>query len=70
MIRWLTAKLLGLTARAGEQMLDAEQCLAIPPRALASTVPQIAQRLGPGAPRGVIPAHPVATAAIDPSRMS
>ena len=55
MIRWLMTKLLGTTARAGEQVLDAEQCLAIPPRALASAAPQRARNMSARTHLWVVP---------------
>ena len=59
MIRWLTTKLLGATARAGEQVLDDEQWLAIPPRALASAAPQRARDMSIRTHLWVVPSvHP------------
>ena len=50
MIAWLSDALLGAAARAGRQILDYEQRLAMPPWALASVAPHSAKRLSPGGP--------------------
>ncbi len=43
MMSWIARKVLGAAARAGEQVLDIDQRLVLPPQFLASAAPQSAQ---------------------------
>lgn len=67
MMHWLTRKLLGPTARAGELVLDDDLCLVMLPQSLAS-IRLADKNLSPGGPAGVsLAAHPDAKGSAVPS---